>query len=142
MWLYYISITMAIVANVFYHYIQKSTPGNANPMVSLFVTYFTAAVVCAVLYPFYPGRESLADSFRKLNWTSLALGVAIVGLEAGFLLAYRSGWNITVAGVFANVIVALLLIPVGVLAFGEHLKPVNLAGIALCIAGLLLISRR
>lgn len=142
MWLYYMSITLAITANVFYYFIQKSTPGDANPILSLFVTYFTALMTCVLIYPFYPHKEALADSFKRLNWTGPALGVTIVGLEMGFLLAYRAGWNISTAGVFANVIVALILIPVGILAFGEHLKPVNLAGIALCIAGLLLIGRK
>ena len=142
MWLYYISITLAITANVFYYFIQKSTPGNANPFLSLFITYLTAMIICVVMYPFYPNSENLLDSFKKLNWTSICLGFAIVGLEMGFLLAYRSGWNISTAGVFANVIVALILIPVGILIFKEQLKPVNLAGIALCIVGLLLISRK
>jgi uncharacterized membrane protein len=142
MLLYYMSITLAITANVFYYFIQKSTPNNANPILTLFITYFTAMITCAVIYPFYPNSENLLDSFKRLNWTSLALGFTIVGLETGFLLAYRSGWNISTAGVFANVIVALILIPVGILAFKEHLKPVNVAGIALCIAGLLLISRK
>lgn len=142
MWLYYISITLAVLANVFYHIIQKSTPGNANPFLSLFITYFTAMITCAVIYPFYPNSENLLDSFKKLNWTSLCLGFVVVGLEMGFLLAYRSGWNISAAGVFANVIVALILIPIGILIFKEHLKPVNLAGIALCIGGLILISHK
>ena len=142
MWLYYFSITLVIVANVFYHFIQKSTPGNANPMLSLTVSYLTAAVTCLAIYPFYPNQDTLVESFKRLNWTSLALGVAIVGLEAGFLLAYRTGWNISLAGVFANVIVALILIPVGVTIFKEQLKPVNLIGIALCILGLVLISRK
>lgn len=142
MWLYYISIAMAVMANVFYHFIQKSTPGNANPFLWLFITYFTAMVTCAVIYPFYPNSENLLDSFKKLNWTSLALGFAIVGLEMGFLLAYRSGWNISTAGVFANVIVAVILIPVGIIIFKEQLKPVNMAGIALCIAGLVLINHK
>lgn len=136
------SITLAIMANVFYYFFQKSTPINANPFLSLFITYLTATITCLVIYPFYPNSENLLDSFKRLNWTSLALGVTLVGLETGFLLAYRSGWNISTAGVFANVIVGLILIPVGILVFKEHLKPINLAGIALCIAGLILISRK
>lgn len=142
MWLYYISIALAITANVFYHIVQKSTPTDTNPFVSLFVTYITAAIACAVIYPFYPGSGNLLDSFKKLNWTGFALGIVIVGLEMGFLLAYRSGWNISSAGIFANVIVALILIPVGALIFKEQVRLADLAGIALCIGGLLLISRR
>ena len=142
MGLYVISIVMAVAANVLYHFIQKSTPGNVSPLVSLFVTYITAALTCALFLPFYPAGEPLVAAVKKLNWTSAALGVAIVGLEMGFLLAYRSGWNISTAGVVANVIVALILIPIGILVFKEHLKLVHAAGILLCIGGLVLITRK
>lgn len=142
MGLYIFSIALAIIANVFYHIIQKSTPGDINPVLTLMVTYITAALTCLAILPFYPGREEIAASFKKLNWTSFSLGVAIVGLELGFILAYRAGWNITTAGVFANVTVALVLIPVGITVFKEHLTLVNSCGILLCILGLALIAKK
>jgi uncharacterized membrane protein len=142
MWLFYFSVSLAIVANIFYHIIQKSTPGNVNPLISLIVTYFIAMVTCVVIYPFYPHEEGIITAFKKLNWTSICLGVAIVGLEMGFLLAYRSGWNINAAGVFVNVVVGLVLIPLGLLLFKEQLSLANAAGIVLCIGGLVLIAGR
>ncbi|MCX8128783.1 MAG: EamA family transporter [Clostridia bacterium] len=142
MWVYYVSIILAIISNVFYYFIQKSIPHNANPLLSLAVTYLTAMITCLVVLPFYPNNEGMLDSFKRLNWTSVFLGVAIVGLEMGFLLAFRAGWNISTAGVLANVIVAMILIPVGITVFKEHLKPVNILGIILCIVGLVLVSRK
>jgi uncharacterized membrane protein len=143
MLLYYISISLAIISNLFYYIIQKSTPGNVNPLLSLAVTYFTAMITCLLIFPFYPNYGlTLGESIRKLNWTSVALGVSIVGLETGFLLAFRSGWNLGTAGIFANVVVAILLIPVGLVFFKENLRPVNVAGIALCIVGLILMTKK
>ncbi|MCX7711304.1 MAG: EamA family transporter [Clostridia bacterium] len=142
MWLYIVSIALAIVANVFYYIFQKSTPHQVNPLAALMVTYFTAMVTCMVIFPFYPDREGFLVSLKKVNWASISLGVAVVGLEMGFLLAYRAGWNISTAGVFANVIVALILIPVGIYLFKEHLNLMNAAGILLCILGLMLISKK
>jgi multidrug transporter EmrE-like cation transporter len=75
-----------------------------------------------------------------VNWASVALGVAIVGLELGFLLAYRAGWNISVAGIVSASLVALVLIPVGLTFFKEKLTPLNLLGVVLCIAGLVLVN--
>ena len=49
---------------------------------------------------------------RQLNWASVLLAVSIVGLEVGFLLVYRSGWNIGLAAVLANVAASLILVPV------------------------------
>lgn len=143
MFLYYASITIAIASNLFYYIIQKSTPENANPILSLAVTYFTAMVTCIVVFPFYPNNgQTIGESLKKLNWTSITLGVAIVGLEMGFLLAFRSGWNLSTAGIFANVVVAIILIPVGLMFFKETLRPINIAGIILCITGLILMTKK
>jgi len=43
-------------------------------------------------------------------------------LELGFLLAYRKVWNISVAGFLSNTLVALMLIPVGLLLFKETIS--------------------
>jgi uncharacterized membrane protein len=142
MWIYYATILLAIISNVFYYIIQKATPHNVNPILSLAVTYFVAMLTCLVILPFYPNNDTLLGSIKKLNWTSISLGIAIVGLEIGFLLAFRAGWNMSIAGVSANVTVALILIPIGILLFKEHLKPVNVLGILICIIGLVLINRK
>lgn len=138
--LYYIGILLIVVSNVFYHIIQKLTPPNINPIFSLIITYLTAAVFCLILLPFYPNKESLLDSFKKLNWASFALGVSIIGLELGFLLAYRAGWNISLAQFYSTVLVTLLLVPIGILFFHEKLTLINLIGMLLCFSGFILIN--
>lgn len=140
MLIYYIAIALTILSNVFYHIFQKATPSNANPFLSLMITYLTAAAVCLMILPFYPGEASLLEAFKKISWVSVALGVAIVGLEFGFLLAYRVGWNISLAGVFSNIAVGLLIIPIGILFYHEKISGVNIAGIALCLGGLALVN--
>lgn len=69
-------------------------------------------------------------------------GVAIVGIELGFVVAYRAGWRISVASLIANVATALLLVGIGLLFFREHLSGSSAVGIALCIAGLGLVMYR
>ncbi len=142
MFLFYFSLGLAVVSSVFYHLIQKLTPANANPGLTLAITYLTAALLSLALFPFYPLKESLAASLRQLNWTSLALGVAIVGLEIGFLLAYRAGWNVSTAAVIANVAVAIILIPIGLLLFKDRVSLVNLAGVLVCIVGLVMVNSK
>lgn len=140
MGLYYAAILLVVVSNVFYHIAQRSTPSDVNPMLSLIVTYLTAAAFCVMLLPLHPDRLSLVSSFKKLNWASIALGISIVGLELGFLLAYRAGWNISLAQVFATIQVTLLLIPVGIVFFHERVTLLNVVGIALCLGGVMLIG--
>lgn len=142
MWIYYAALALTVVSNVLYHIFQKSTPSNVNPIISLLVTYLTAAAFCAVIIPFYPKDSGLLDSLKRINWASFALGIAIVGLELGFLLAYRAGWNISLAGLLSNATVGLLLIPVGILFFAEKLTFINAAGIMLCFGGLVLMNHK
>jgi drug/metabolite transporter (DMT)-like permease len=142
MWLYYAAIALTIVSNVFYHFIQKSTPNNINPILSLFISYLTAAVACAALLPFYPYEEGIIPSLKKINWTSFALGISLIGLELGFLLAYRSGWNISSAAFLSNATVTMLLIPIGVLLFQEKITLTTIAGIILCLGGIILINHK
>jgi drug/metabolite transporter (DMT)-like permease len=113
-----------------------------NPALSLAATYGTAMLLCLALLPFFPLQGGLAASLRGLNWASFALAAAVVGLELGFLLAYRAGWNISLGAAVSNVSVAIVLVPVGLYVFRERLTPANLIGIALCLGGLVLINRR
>jgi len=139
--LFYISISIAILANVFYHICQKAISNQINPFVSLIVTYLAAIAISLCALPLYPQPISLSDCFKASIWPSVALGVAVVGLEIGFLLAYRAGWDISIAGVFSNVAVAVVLVPLGVLLYKEHLSFVNLLGVGFCIIGLVLLRR-
>ncbi|HLD94321.1 MAG TPA: EamA family transporter [Anaerolineales bacterium] len=136
----YGAIALTILSNVLYHVFQKVIPGNVNPLLSLAVTYLVAATATLLLLPLFPLQGALGAEVRKLNWASVGLGAVIVGLELGFLLAYRSGWNISIASLVANTTVALLLIPVGLLLFKEELSAINILGIVLAIAGLMLVN--
>jgi uncharacterized membrane protein len=137
---FYLPIALVIVSNVFYHVFQKSIPNGANPILSLIITYLTAAVVSLMILPFCLKDTSLAAEIKKINWATLALGASIIGLELGFLLAYRAGWNISLGSLIANTLVSLLLIPIGILAYKEALSTLNAMGILLCIGGLILIN--
>lgn len=91
MWLYYLSMGLTVLANLRYHIFQKSASSKVNPFLTLAVTYAVALTISLILSPLYAKERTLVESFRELNWASIALGFAIVGLEVGFLLAYRSG---------------------------------------------------
>jgi drug/metabolite transporter (DMT)-like permease len=134
------AMAMTVVSTVFYHLIQKMTPGDAHPLLSLAFSYTIALVVCLALLPAFPLTAKLADSIRQLNWTTIALSFAIVGIELGFLLAYRAGWRISEMSLVSTLFVVLALVPIGLLFFKEKLSPVNLAGILICIVGLVMVN--
>lgn len=133
------TLGLAVAANVLYHVAQKSVPADAHPLASLLVTYAAAIVVTLLLWPLYPGAPMTLGSFRALNWSSAAIGVSIVGIELGVLLAYRAGWRVSVLSTAINVALALILVPVGFAFFHERLSVANGVGLVLCLAGLLLL---
>lgn len=140
--MFWLSMAMLIGANVAYHVCQKTIPGVANPMVSVTVTFLVATLASAALLPVFIGDSGVAAELRRLNWSSVLLGITIIGIEVGFLLLYRSGWNISLASIVVNALVALTLIPVGILLFREKLLGTDLVGILLLLAGIYLIAQR
>lgn len=142
MFMYVFSIVLIVASNIMYNISQKSTPQKANPFSALLITYLTAAFLSVIAYQFYKDDKGFFQSIRQLNWTSVALGVSIVGLEFGYLMAYRAGWNISIGSLVANIFLALLLIPIGILLFKERFELNKILGAAFCIIGLVLINRK
>ena len=141
MLVYVLPMVLVVFSSLVYNLCQKATPQNVNPFSALLITYLTAALLTVVAALLYRADEGFWASFSKLNWTSFVLGVSIVGLEAGYLLAYRAGWNLGVSSLVANTIMALLLIPIGIIVFQEGFSLYKAAGIVLCIGGLILINK-
>jgi drug/metabolite transporter (DMT)-like permease len=141
MFYYVFPIVLIVASNILYNICQKSTPQSANPFAALLITYLTAAILTVILFQFYKTDKGFGQSFNNLNWTSITLGIAIVGLEVGYLLAYRAGWNISVGSLVANIFLALMLIPIGILFYHEGFDLNKIAGVAFCVVGLVLINR-
>ncbi len=138
---YLLSVALAVTANLFYHIAQKLTPASANPALAMMVTYSVAGAVSLVaLVLFFPLESGLGQAIRKVNWASVLLGIAVVGIELGFLLAYRAGGKISLVQIMVSTAITLILIPVGLAFFQEKLSWFNGIGIVLCLAGLILIS--
>jgi len=141
MWNYIWPIAMVVFANVFYNICTKSTPNNANVFLSLTVTYLTAAVISFTLFLAKGQRYSIGTEFTKLNWTSIVLGLSIVALEFGYICVYRAGWKISTASLVANICLACALIFVGLLLYRETITARQAIGIAVCIIGLILLTK-
>ena len=140
MFLFYFSITLAIVSSALYHFVAKSTPSNVNFTVSLLVTYAVAFVVTLAGFFFFPVEDGIMSELKKLNWASIGLAIAVVGIEFGFLLTYRAGWNLGIAAVLVNVIASLILVPVAIYFFKDKISLINFLGILVCLAGLIMLN--
>jgi multidrug transporter EmrE-like cation transporter len=133
---------IAIAATVAYHIVMKLTPAGANPYLSLAVTYGVTTIAFIAVYAVLPGVTSLRTGFAALNWTTFALAITVVGLDLGFLMLYRGGFDVSLGQIITQSAAALLLVLVGVAFFSEKLSLTNIGGIVLCVAGLWLINRK
>ncbi len=135
-------LAVAIVSTVGYHLVLKVTPAAANPFLSLAITYAVVTAAFVAVYAVTPNTTPLRDSLQLLNWTALGLAAAIVLLDLGFLMLYRSGFEVSLGQLVTQSAAALLLLLLGVALFREKLSLVNVSGILLCVVGLWLINRR
>lgn len=140
MFLFYFSITLAICSSALYHFVAKSTPANVNFSVSLLVTYAVALGVTLVVTLLFPADNGFVAKLKNLNWASFMLAIAIVGIEFGFLLTYRAGWNLGIAAVLVNVVASLILLPVAIFLFKDKISWVNIVGIFVCLVGLIMLN--
>jgi len=138
----WLPVGLVVLANVVYHLGQKSIPRTAHPVVAALAIYAVAGVAGLALLPFVPPRPDRASVLASVHWSVALVGLSIVGIEIGFLLAYRWGWQLSVVSLTAMVALALILLPIGVLVFRETLSPIRIFGFALCVVGLLLMGRR
>jgi multidrug transporter EmrE-like cation transporter len=140
MFLFYFSITLAICSSALYHFVAKSTPLNVNFTVSLLVTYAVAFFVVLFTFVFFPIKNGLAFEMKQLNWASIGLAIAVVGIEFGFLLTYRAGWHLGIAAVLVNVVASLILVPVAIFIFKDKISLINILGILVCLVGLIMLN--
>lgn len=133
-------VALIVIANTVYNIATKSTPTEANPYLSLVITYLTGAVIAFLLYLSSRPQGTLTTHIRTLNWSSWVLGLSIVGLEVGYIYLYRAGWNISVGSIVCNILLAMVLIGVGILYYHEQLRLVQVAGIICCFIGLIFIN--
>jgi multidrug transporter EmrE-like cation transporter len=135
-------LSLAILCTVGYHLVLKVTPAGVNPLLSLLVTYAIVTVLFGVLLLLTPDGFQWRQEVHRVNWTALALAVAIVGLDLGFLFLYRSGFEVSLGALVTQSTAALMLLVIGVTVFRERLTAANAVGLVLCLAGLWLVNRR
>ena len=133
-------IALVITSNVVYQICAKSLPDGINPFASLIVTYLIGAAACTVLYFFTGHEDGLMKEFSKLNWSPFMLGIVIVGLEAGWIYAYKAGWQVSVGFIVQSAVLSSILLFVGYFLYHEALTWNKLLGVAVCMAGLIILN--
>ena len=135
-------IALVIVCNTVYQVCAKSVPADMNPLASLTVTYLVAAVMSGLLYVWLGEGTDFLGEYKKLNWAPFTLGIVIVGLEAGWIYAYKAGWPVSTAFIVQSSVLAAALLLVGYWLYQEPLAWNKIVGVVICLIGLVVINYR
>ena len=137
---YFWPIVLVVLSNVVYQICAKSVPKGMDPLASLTITYLVGAVASGVLYFILNRNGNLIQEYGKLNWAPIILGIVIVGLETGWIYAYKAGWQVSTGFIVQSAFLAVVLIFVGYLLYHEALTWNKIVGVAICIVGLIFIN--
>ncbi len=134
-------IALVVLSNVFYQICTKSVPQRMDPFASLTVTYLVGAGLSLAFFKVLNHGGSLLREYGKLNWAPFVLGLSIVGLEVGFIYAYKAGWPVSTASIVQSAFLAVILLAVGVLVYKEAFTVNRVVGLVICLVGLYFINK-
>lgn len=137
---YFIPIIIIVISNIIYHTTTKNIPQEANSLLSLAITYLVSMIIAVLMYSITSKSNSILTDMHKINWTSYILGLAVVGVEIGYIYMYRVGWNISKGSLIASISLSILLIIIGILFYKEHIGLNQIVGMTCCIVGLIFLN--
>lgn len=99
-------------------------------------------VLSLMALPFAISRQEIPLHVAKIGWIQFGIAVVVLGMELGFLLMYRYGWDLSVGNVVTRVFINIILAAIGIGLLKEQLSALNMVGIVLCIAGVAMVGWR
>ena len=134
-------IALVVFSNIIYQICAKGVPKEMDAMASMTITYLVGAVCSAIMYFVMNKNGNLLQEYAKMNWAPFFLGVSVVGLEVGFIYAYKNGWAVSTASLEQSAFLAVALIIVGAVLYREAITANKVIGIVICLIGLYFINK-
>ena len=134
-------IALIVFSNVVYQICAKGVPKNMDIMASMTVTYLVGAVCSAIMFFVMNKSGDLLQEYAKTNWAPVFLGISVVGLEVGFIYAYKNGWPVSTVSIVQSAFLAVALLIVGALLYHETVNISKVIGVGVCLVGLFFLNR-
>lgn len=133
-------IALVLLSNTVYQICAKGVPGNVSPFAALTITYIVGAIFSTVMHFITHPTVNILKEFTKMNWAPYVLGLVIVGLEVGWIYAYKAGWQVSTGFIVHSAFLAVILIFVGFILYHEPITWNKIVGIGICLVGLVFIN--
>ena len=132
-------IALIVASLVGYQLAQRAMPAGANPFTVIAIAYLLGIIACGVLAPAVGRPIGLTDATLLRHWPIWVLAGSVVGIELGYLLAYRAGWPIAITTGITYTATMFVLAVIGTICFSEGFSPRRVAGIVLAMGGVWLL---
>ena len=133
-------IALVIFSNIIYQICAKGVPRNMDVMASMTITYLVGAVCSAIMYFVMNKNGNLLQEYMKTNWAPIFLGISVVGLEVGFIYAYKNGWAVSTASIVQSAFLAIALIIVGAVLYHETITANKIIGKSSIMFNILIVA--
>jgi hypothetical protein len=136
-------ILLVVVSLACYQLAAKLSPTEVTPWATLAVVYAIAFAISA--WRALADRHAITASALvdgRFLLSAFVLGLAVVGIEYGYLAAHRTGWQLAVVGLVGAAGATAVLVVVGTAVFSETLRSRAIVGLALCLTGLAFLAWR
>lgn len=134
-------IILVVISNILYQVCAKSVPKDMDAMASMTITYLVGDLCSAVMYFIMNRNGNLLHEYSKINAAPILLGISVVGLEVGFIYAYKVGWPVSTASIVQSAFLSIALIIVGAVCYHEGITTNKVLGVAICLVGLYFINK-
>lgn len=134
-------IALVVFSNIIYQICAKGVPKEMDAMASMIVTYLVGAVCSAIMFFIMNKNGNLLHEYSKMNLAPVFLGISVVGLEVGFIYAYKNGWEVSTASIVQSAFLAVVLLIVGALLYHESISVNKMIGVVFCLIGIIFLNR-
>ncbi len=139
--MYYLPIIIVVVCTAIYHLCSKSMPKHVNPFFNILIVYIIALLASLAFFIISFDNMNLIEILHSINYAVPILALSLLGLELGFIMLYRVGWNISLGALVNGILASTILAVLGVILFSEEFGINRIIGLSLCFIGLFLLSK-
>ena len=134
-------IALVVFSNIVYQICAKGVPKTMDTMASMTITYLVGALCSAIMFFVINRNGNLLQEYAKMNWAPVFLGISVVGLEVGFIYAYKNGWSVSTASIVQSAFLSVALLFIGALLYHESISGSKIIGVGFCLIGLIFLNQ-
>lgn len=133
-------VALTVCSSAIYHFMLKQASGK-SPFLILFWSYMIAAIVCLALIFFNEQQLKFSIPFKDRPYLPFVLALALIGIEFGYLTAYKTGGKIGQVSMMTQMVSLIFMLVLGLILMKEPMTFKKAFGAVSAIFSFFLLSR-